>query len=165
MTRSFPTTVAAVFFAVLICAGPGAAESAKTPTPFDYEKVEKANPPAPAKTGSYLKSEAIEPASEGERYYQFRMIQEQHRFLESIILGLGLVSSLIIILRFITRTAYTAGNIVNASGLVLIIFGTIYIVILSDNDQQMTATMGILGAIAGYLFGTMERSRGRDERG
>ena len=42
---------------------------------------------------------------------------------------------------------------VNGSGLVLVIFATVLVVVLAKVDQQLTAATGILGAIAGYLFG------------
>ena len=42
---------------------------------------------------------------------------------------------------------------VTGSGLVLVIFATVLVVILAKVDQQLTAATEILGAIAGYLFG------------
>ena len=80
-----------------------------------------------------------------------------------IILSGLLVSSLIIILLFVYKTTHTARDIVNASGLVVIIFGTIFLVILVDTDEQLTGGIGILGAIAGYLFGTLQRRDSRTE--
>ena len=47
----------------------------------------------------------------------------------------------------------TPETMVNGSGLVLVIFATVLVVILAKVDQQLTAATGILGAIAGYLFG------------
>ncbi len=45
---------------------------------------------------------------------------------------------------------------VNAIGLNLIIFATIFMVLVVETDQQLTAGAGILGAIAGYLFRSMQ---------
>jgi len=42
---------------------------------------------------------------------------------------------------------------VTGTALIYNVFGTIVLVNLSDNKDQLTASMGILGAIAGYLFG------------
>jgi hypothetical protein len=41
---------------------------------------------------------------------------------------------------------------------VLVIFATVLVVILAKVDQQLTAATGILGAIAGYLFGKTTKS-------
>jgi hypothetical protein len=99
------------------------------------------------------------PASEADRLtHEYRMTQEENRLYECGVLSIALVASLLIILRFIVKTpGYSAVHIVNASALVFIIFGTIFLVILADAEAQLTASMGILGAIAGYLFGTMRR--------
>jgi hypothetical protein len=43
--------------------------------------------------------------------------------------------------------------IVSATGLIYIIFGTILLVVIASTEAQLTASMGILGAVAGYLFG------------
>ena len=42
-------------------------------------------------------------------------------------------------------------------GLVTVIFGAILLAMVVDTDQALTAPMGILGAIAGYLFGSAQR--------
>ena len=73
------------------------------------------------------------------------------------------ILSLTIVLSFIYKTTHTARDIVNASGLVVIIFATIFLVILVRTDEQMTAAIGILGAVTGYLFGTMQRREAKAE--
>jgi len=45
---------------------------------------------------------------------------------------------------------------VNIIGLNLIIFATVFMVLVVETDQQLTAGAGILGAIAGYLFRAMQ---------
>lgn len=96
--------------------------------------------------------------------HEFRMRQETIKLYEIAILsGLALIS-LIIVLRFIAgRTDYSGSHIVTATGLIFIIFGTIMLVIMSENEEQMTAAIGILGAIAGYLFGTITRAKSAAE--
>lgn len=47
---------------------------------------------------------------------------------------------------------------VNGSGLVLVVFATLLVMVLAKADQQLTAATGILGAIAGYLFGKTTKS-------
>ncbi len=109
-----------------------------------------------------VKKESVQvPISEPDKLtHEYRMTQEKYKLYECIILSLAVVSCLFIILRFLTRTSYSANHIVNAAGLVFIVFGTIFVVILSDVDQQLTGAMGIMGAVAGYLFGTMRRGEG-----
>lgn len=65
--------------------------------------------------------------------------------------------SLITVLLFLKGTPHSARDIVNASGLNLIIFGTIILVMIVDTSEQLTAAIGVLAAIAGYLFGTMQK--------
>ena len=61
-------------------------------------------------------------------------------------------------LGFLSRQRFSAsaGDIVNAIGLIIIVYGTIILVLVAEAEQQLTAAIGILGAIAGYLFGTIQ---------
>ena len=113
---------------------------------WDFQSVKKDN-------------EIVQAASpEADRLtHEYRMTQQKHKLYECVILSAAVVICLLIVLKFLTRTNYTATHLVNAAGLVFIIFGTIFVIILSDVDQQLTGAMGILGAVAGYLFGTMKR--------
>lgn len=77
----------------------------------------------------------------------------------SIVLLSGLcIISLIIVLGFIKQQSHSAKDIVNAAGLTLIIFGTIILVLVVNTSEQLTAAIGILGAIAGYLFRSVQSS-------
>lgn len=87
--------------------------------------------------------------------HEFKVLQENNKFYECVVLTIGVILSLVVVLYFVTRSRYTTTHIVHASGLVLIVFGTIYVIILSDSDAHITGTMGVLGATAGYLFGSM----------
>lgn len=96
--------------------------------------------------------------------HEFKMTQERNKLYECIILAVGLVVTLSIILWFMSKKpSFSANNIMNASALILIIYGTIFIVVLSDAEAQLTASIGVLGAIAGYLFGTMHKRDGSKE--
>lgn len=96
--------------------------------------------------------------------HEFRMRQENIKLYEIAILSALALISLIIVLRFIAgKTDYSGSNIVTATGLIFIIFGTIMLVIMSENEEQMTAAIGILGAIAGYLFGAITRGKSATE--
>lgn len=91
--------------------------------------------------------------------HQFRVLQENNKFKECLVLTIGVIISLIVVLFFVTRSRHSnTTHIIHASGLVLIVFGTIYVIILSDSDAHITGTMGVLGATAGYLFGSMGKN-------
>lgn len=82
-----------------------------------------------------------------------KLKQEFYRFWEVIALTLMGTTSLIAVLWFMGRRAdFTPQEVISASGVTLIIFATLLLVILADTDQQLTAAAGILGAMAGYLF-------------
>lgn len=91
------------------------------------------------------------------------LTRERNKFISICFLLVSLMVSLYCVLYFIRKTRHGADDIVHATGLVLIIFGTIIIVIMVDVEQQLTAAIGILGAIAGYIFGTMNRGS-REEK-
>lgn len=138
-----------------------------------YEAALIASPALPAETKPALtdstltKSALSEPAailSADQMTHQFRMLEERQKLYEILILSLLALSSLFIVLRFITaKPSYTAADIVNVTGMIFIIFGTILLVIMVKTDEQLTASVGILGAIAGYLFGTMKTARSASE--
>ncbi len=67
--------------------------------------------------------------------------------------------ALLMVLIFMRGRHNTAKDIVNAAGLILIIFGTIILVLVVDTTEQLTAAIGVLGAIAGYLFGTIQAEK------
>jgi|UPI00037F692C hypothetical protein len=60
----------------------------------------------------------------------------------------------IMLLQFMRRQG--CKDYVNVIGLNLIIFATVFMVLVVETDQQLTAGAGILGAIAGYLFRAMQ---------
>lgn len=94
----------------------------------------------------------------------YRRMQDRNKLYESILLTVALLVSLVIVLRYITSNpAYSPSHLVNAAGLIFIIFGTIFLVLLTDTESQLTASMGIMGAIAGYLFGTMRRHEEKEK--
>ncbi|MDQ6979214.1 MAG: hypothetical protein Q9M09_03420 [Mariprofundaceae bacterium] len=60
----------------------------------------------------------------------------------------------IMLLQFMRREG--CKEYVNIIGLNLIIFATVFMVLVVETDQQLTAGAGILGAIAGYIFRAMQ---------
>lgn len=88
-----------------------------------------------------------------EDYSRYRMAEESnHLILELSVMGTG-VLSLLLVLAFLKSKGTAPETMVTGSGLVLVVFATVLIVILVKRDEQLTAATGILGAIAGYLFG------------
>jgi len=71
--------------------------------------------------------------------------------------------ALIIIIIFMWDKKHQSKDIVTMVGMVSVIFGTILLVLMIGNTEQLTAPMGILGAIAGYLFGTSKKTEGSGE--
>jgi len=72
--------------------------------------------------------------------------------------------SLIIITMLMRMTpGHEAKDIVTIIGLVSVIFTSILLVLVVDTTDALTAPMGILGAIAGYLFGTAQRKESNKE--
>jgi hypothetical protein len=90
---------------------------------------------------------------------EFRATQEQNRFYLLIVLLIVMPLSLLLVLWFIKKSEdYTERSVINASGLVLVIQATTFVVIASPTTEQLTAAIGVLGAIAGYLFGSARTS-------
>ncbi len=117
----------------------------------DYKEAQRAS-----STEATPKSDVLQNADQ--LTHDFNMRRETNKVYEIVILSTLALVSLFLVLRFLTaKTAYSATHIVNASGLVCIIWGTILLVLMAQTDQQMTAAVGILGAVAGYLFRSIQR--------
>lgn len=86
-------------------------------------------------------------------YSRYRMEEESNRLILAIaVMGTGLFA-LFLVLSYLKSIGAAQEAVVTGSGLVLVVFATVLIVILVKRDEQLTAATGILGAIAGYLFG------------
>ena len=82
-----------------------------------------------------------------------------NEFYYIILLSAVALISLFVVLNFLKNHGQCPRDIVNAAGLILIIFGTIILVLVVDTTEQLTAAIGVLGAIAGYLFGTIQSDK------
>ncbi len=81
----------------------------------------------------------------------------ENEFWYVIVLACLSVISLLIVLHYLKlRQDAAPRDFVSAAGLSMIIFGTIILVLIVDTSEQLTAAIGILGAIAGYLFRTAQ---------
>ncbi len=88
----------------------------------------------------------------------YRMLQEKHRLWLLVAIVVSTPILLIIILFCMKKAPGCSGeSLVNAVGLVLVIEGTMFIAVSAVTTEQLTAPIGILGAIAGYLFGSAKR--------
>lgn len=91
--------------------------------------------------------------------HDYRMAQTRYKLYECVLLAVFALVSLGMVLIFLGKKPNcSATHLVNASGLVFVVFGTLFLVLLADVDEQLNAGIGIMGAVAGYLFGTMRRS-------
>jgi hypothetical protein len=91
---------------------------------------------------------------------RFKWLQEEHRQTQLMWLVIAMTIALIIVLFFLkANPQHTAESLVNSTGLVLVVFGTLYISECAITTEQLTAPMGILGAIAGYIFGSTQKRR------
>ncbi|MDH5641487.1 MAG: hypothetical protein OEY28_09355 [Nitrospira sp.] len=97
-------------------------------------------------------------------YTQLKVAEEDNRrFLALCIMGTAIMA-LAFVLAILHKQGASPESIVAGSGLVLVIFATILIATLAKTDQQLTAPIGILGAIAGYLFGKTARGTESDQK-
>ncbi len=108
-------------------------------------------------------TEASMTEAELKRYHDFLMAQQRNKVIFSILLGITALIAHVVVLRSFPHTERSANHIVSATGLIYIVFGTIILVVIANTDQQLTASMGILGAVAGYLFGRSQRDQREQE--
>jgi Na+-transporting methylmalonyl-CoA/oxaloacetate decarboxylase beta subunit len=98
------------------------------------------------------------PAEESGDFALYRMAEESNRLILALsVMGAGLLA-LFLVLTYLKSREAAPESVVTGSGLVLVIFATVLVVVLAKVDQQLTAATGILGAIAGYLFGKTTKS-------
>lgn len=92
------------------------------------------------------------------------LIRTVLRYVLVIILALNIGKLVTIILNHLTkRTEPTARDITSITGLVLIIFGIVAVVLLVESVQIISTAVGVLGTIAGYIFGTIRERFGIDK--
>jgi len=90
--------------------------------------------------------------------HEFRIKRETNKLYEAGFVSALAVILLFIVLRFLSNKGPSATpHMVSATGLICIVFGTILLVLMADTESQLTASVGILGAVAGYLFRSMHQ--------
>jgi hypothetical protein len=129
-------------------------------TSVSLSELQKAVQAGAEKVGQPTKA----PTEEGGDYARYRIEEgSNHLVLALSVMGTGLFS-LFLVLWYLKSREASPETMVNGSGLVLVIFATVLVVILAKADQQLTAATGILGAIAGYLFGKATKGSGGPEQ-
>jgi hypothetical protein len=111
-----------------------------------YEDALRVSDSAPSATPTANDDDA-------KRYHEFRMAQQHDKVLFAALLGVVALLAHFVVLRSLPHNDHNSANIVSATGLIYIVFGTIILVVIATTEAQLTASMGILGAVAGYLFG------------
>ena len=92
-----------------------------------------------------------------------KLMRVNNEFWYIVLLCTLCIVTMTIILYFLKQSEHTAKDMVNAAGLTMIIFGTIILVLVASTSEQLTAAIGILGAIAGYLFRSAQ-DNGNDKK-
>ncbi len=106
---------------------------------FDFQKV------ATIETSAAVNTERLELIKNNLKYVL-------------IIAGLYAFSLIIITVLMKMTPSHQAKDVVTAVGLVSVIFSSLILVLVVDTSDALTAPMGILGAIAGYLFGSAQKT-------
>jgi ABC-type Co2+ transport system permease subunit len=150
-------TIAAAFIAAVLCAvaADRQALAQQPPNASDLIREIKENAP-PAAQPQPVAAPAAEDAG---TYGAYRIEEERsRRTLILALIGAGIVS-LAIVLGFLKLIGTkNSATMVTAAGLVLVVYATVLVVMIAKAEQQLTAAIGILGAIAGYLFGTATKN-------
>ncbi len=90
----------------------------------------------------------------------FRMLQEKNKMILLVCIIIMTPIFLYLVLTHIKNSNnYASDHVVHGSALVLVIQATTFIVVASPTSEQLTAAIGVLGAIAGYLFGSATRQK------
>ena len=96
-------------------------------------------------------------------YSRYRMEEESNRLILALsVMGAGILA-LFLVLAYLKSRGAAPETVVTGNGLVLVVFATVLIVILVKRDEQLTAATGILGAIAGNLFGKSTNGPDREQ--
>lgn len=144
----------------LMALQPAEAEQNADPVQELLQDAARASPSAPTDPArAQLEQLERDKAREHERLMKK---EDNKRLFAPIVAAVGLLSLLIVNYLLLSRGNGSSTQVVHVTALVLIIFGTLFVVVVADSDQQLTAAVGILGAVAGYLFGS---ARAQQETG
>ena len=121
---------------------------------FDYGKQN----PTTQSDNNYEQLKIQNEMLKNERQNEILKVQIANNLHYTIIMASLYAFSLIIIIILMKMTPdHQAKDLVTIVGLISVIFGSILLVLVVGSTDQLTAPMGILGAIAGYLFGSAQK--------
>lgn len=166
MMKTWLLTVGAIMLCLCVCYPVGAQETPSSPQSSPQSGSDLPSllidigqhAPPPSSTSAPSTSTAPAPAVLQD-YNNFRLTQERSKLTAIVCVILAALLALGMILFVLVRRPQTSPtDIVHGSGLVLVVFATVLVVTMAETEQQLTAAIGILGAIVGYLFGATART-------
>lgn len=124
--------------------------------PFSYESLSAGEKAAVAQAPAGFPEPVGEAGSAPSGYADGEFLRDQLLLQAGVVILLSVVTlaALTLLLVYLFRTKAAPAQMVNGAGLTLIIFGTVFLAYTVNDKDQLIASVGILGAIAGYLFGT-----------
>jgi len=121
------------------------------------KEIQKGAPQAPV---------AAPAANDAKLYHDAYIEVELSRRIFILAVIVAAVLSLVIVLWFLKLIGTSnSATMVNAAGLVLVVYATVLVVTIAQAEEQLTAAVGVLGAIAGYLFGTATKGGAGKSKG
>ena len=150
---------AALLAALVLVAGVNGAsaqdETAKSPAVASILQDVQAAAPQRAGGARFGYHSRFQVRQYQELAHDFEVLQENHRHLFTLGAMAAAVLCLLLVLVFIYKKPLPGRECVTLVGLVLVVFGVIILIQVVDNETQLTASMGVFGAIVGYLFGSV----------
>lgn len=102
-----------------------------------------------------LYTQQTQPSQQSSTAMDYRLRQEENRFRLIVMITLITPVILMILLHYVRSSpTFNDQSIVHTSGLVLVIQATTVVVLASTTTEQLSTAIGVLAAIAGYLFGS-----------
>lgn len=117
--------------------------------------------PASGEVSRYLEAaDAHAPNTNSSIVIRKMQLREKITLIGSIALTLTALVAFGVIFFFAHHDNISGQHVIQSIGIVFLVYGTVMLAVVADTDQQLTAAVGILGAIAGYMFGA--RVAGKD---
>ena len=137
-----------LLISIAVSLAPGAV-MAQDPKVLELEAAAKAATPAPAgRTNGAEPVMVVNDATTAQAdrlTHEFRLEREKNKLYEAAFVSVLAVVMLFIVLRFLSvRGPAATPHMVNATGLICIVFGTILLVLMAESETQLTASVGIL---------------------
>jgi len=135
----------------VIAVGEQTAENTPDVTPIGVPPIEA---PSPSNMVQVTRSDLNAWMQQQQMQANVITNQANNQLWTTILLATVWLITFVMLLQFMRSQG--CKDYVNVIGLNLIIFATVFMVLVVETDQQLTAGAGILGAIAGYLFRAMQ---------